>query len=203
MNNIPKDFYKALVGKDPLTGETLPPLERVISAGFASINTATIGAAGIAIAGIKNIGKIAKATEKEVHFAENLTKALEKSPLKVDILVQGTSTEITLIGRDMVNVNRVAESLGKNGTPVNTLKGFPEIVNNDWKELLRKHGDWIPDEAVQKSLKYSFNKSWIQKAADDGHTIIDIGNPSNAGFSPFYEMEKQEIKMYLKKVGKK
>ena len=33
------------------------------------------------------------------------------------------------------------------------------------------------------------NQAWAQKLADQGYTVVDIGNPTQ-GLSPFYEMEK-------------
>jgi hypothetical protein len=34
------------------------------------------------------------------------------------------------------------------------------------------------------------NQAWAQKLADEGYTVVDIGNPTHQGLSPFYEMEK-------------
>lgn len=198
--SIPKDLYRALVGKDPINGKELFPLERTLAAGFASANTVTFGAVGAAIASVKTIGRLAKATAKEVAFAQNLAEILAKSPLKAEVMVQGTTSEITLIGRDMVNVNYVADVLAQQGVKVNTLKGFSEAAEAQWDDLLGRYGGWISDEVVIKTHKYIENKEWIKAALEKGHTIIDIGNPSNRGLSPFYEMEKNEIKMFLTKV---
>jgi len=34
------------------------------------------------------------------------------------------------------------------------------------------------------------NQAWAQKLADQGYTVVDIGNPTPQGLSQFYEMEK-------------
>jgi hypothetical protein len=33
-------------------------------------------------------------------------------------------------------------------------------------------------------------KAWVEKLRDEGYTVVDIGNPTQQGLSPFYEMEK-------------
>lgn len=198
--SIPKDFYRALVGKDPITGKELSPLERTLAAGFASANTLSFGAVGAAIASVKTIGRVANATAKEIAFAENLAEILAKSPLKAEVLVQGTTSEITLIGRDMVNVNHVADILAQHGVKVNTLKGFSEAAEKEWIDKVRLFGGWLPHDEVVTTQRYMENQEWIRSALNKGHAIIDIGNPSKKGLSPFYEMEKNEIKSFLSKV---
>ena len=200
---IPKDIFKALVGKDPLTGQDLSPMERVLAAGFAGLNTFSLGGAGVLAAGIKNVGRAAGATLKEIALAEKLTEVIAKSPLRVEVLVKGASEEFTLIGRDMTRVNEVSAALEKNGIKVNTLTEFTEAANKQWEKLLttyKAQGLRIPDVEVVKSLKYVENETWIKSALEKGHTILDLGDPAGNVFSPFYNMEKKEILNYLRKV---
>jgi hypothetical protein len=70
--SIPKDVYKAFVGKDPLTGQSIAPFERMISGLFAGVSIASFGAAAPLLAGIKDIGKIANASKEEVRVAEKV-----------------------------------------------------------------------------------------------------------------------------------
>jgi hypothetical protein len=202
---IPKDIFKALVGKDPLTGQDLSPMERVLAAGFAGLNTFSLGGAGILAAGIKNVGRAAGATLKEIALAEKLTEVIAKSPLRVEVLVKGASEEFTFIGRDMTRVNEVSAALEKSGIKVNTLNEFTDAANKQWEKLLttyKARGLRIPDVEVIKSLKYVENETWIKSALEKGHTILDLGDPAGNVFSPFYNMEKKEILNYLRKVKK-
>ena len=35
------------------------------------------------------------------------------------------------------------------------------------------------------------NQAWAQKLADQGYTVVDVGDPGGEGASDFYDMEKQ------------
>ncbi len=204
--SIPKDIYRAFVGKDPLTGKELSPFERALAASFATINTITAGAAGTIAAGIKVVGKAAPATAKEVALAEKLAEILAKSPLKVDVLVKGTTQEFTIIGRDMSRVNEVAAALDKHGIRVNKLNSFSIEARDQWGDLLLKFsgepGGRIPPDAVKDSLMFLENQQWIRDALEKGHTILDLGDPLKREISAFYEMEKTEIIEFLKRMAK-
>jgi hypothetical protein len=65
------------------------------------------------------------------------------------------------------------------------------VAKDDWTNLLNDYApNPVPDGEIRKSLLFRENQAWAQKLADQGFTVVDIGNPTQRGVSPFYEMEK-------------
>ncbi len=61
----------------------------------------------------------------------------------------------------------------------------------EWTELKKDYApDRVPDSVVRNSQLFQENQAWAQKLADQGYTVVDIGNPTQQGLSQFYEMEK-------------
>jgi hypothetical protein len=133
----------------------------------------------------------------------------------------GTNNKIVIIGRQMNNhVYKVAESIKLDGKYVEVLddayleplynEGFEFIiegkkwtVNSAWDDMVN-NPDWLPykdskghilNEHLDKTPMYKLNKMWIEKAHEEGATIIDIGYPSDhdMSISAFYEMERTTI----------
>lgn len=204
--SIPKDGYRLLVGKDPTTGEPLSSFERALAGAFMAGAFLTVGASNTLKLETKVVQAIAKATEGEVKLAEKLTQVIAKSPLKVEVLIKGTSGEFTIIGRDMARVTEVGAALEKEGIKVNTLNGFSEATETEWLYLrnlyIKKPGDLIPYEEVMKSKRLIDNKEWLESAIKNGHTVIDLGNPMARDVSAFYDMEKSVILNYFKRSQK-
>ena len=43
---------------------------------------------------------------------------------------------------------------------------------------------------MQETQLFRENQACAQKLADQGYTVVDIGNPTQQALSPFYEMER-------------
>jgi hypothetical protein len=43
---------------------------------------------------------------------------------------------------------------------------------------------------VKKTIFYQDNEKFIRKMKEQGYTFIDLGNPTGADASAFYDMEK-------------
>lgn len=72
-----------------------------------------------------------------------------------------------------------------------------KAVYDDFRELTYKFKElghkMIPNNDVIKTSMFKENKKWIEKAVQQGHIVIDIGNASDI-FSPFYAMEKSVVR---------
>lgn len=204
--SIPKDAYRLLVGKDPVTGATLSGFERALAGGFMAGAILTVGASNTLKFEIQTTKALVNATEAEFRMAEKLTEVIGKSPLKVEVLLKGKGEKFTVIGRDMSRVSEVGEALRKESIDVSTLDKFSDAADKDWQKRLDKYvlknGDRIPSDEVEKSLRYAENKTWLRSAIEQGDAIIDLGNPMAKEFSAFYEMEKNMVLKYLKKAEK-
>src|SRR5699024_5744252 len=89
-----------------------------------------------------------------------------------------------VIGRDMLN--RVIPYAKENGYIF--YRGTSRLVPRRMMEkfspkLLEKTDMW-------------FNKQWIRREIRRGSRIIDIGEPPGYRPSPFYEMERQQVRDY-------
>ncbi|MDH5729157.1 MAG: hypothetical protein OEZ58_09220 [Gammaproteobacteria bacterium] len=104
-----------------------------------------------------------------------------------------------MIGRAMGNnkingVRDYAAVLQKKGYDVELFDGdmIPRSARKEF-ERLTEGGRRLTNPELVKTEMYQANKAWAQKIESEGYTIIDIGNPHNQGFSPFYAVEKQTI----------
>jgi len=126
-------------------------------------------------------------------------KSLEIDGLKAQRIVHGNNGKIAVIGRSMGNdkikgVRDYATVLKNKGYDVELFDGntIPRSARKEF-ERLTEGGRWLTNSDLVKSEMYKANKSWAKKIKSEGYTIIDIGNPHNQGFSPFYSVEKKEI----------
>jgi hypothetical protein len=206
ITSVPKDTYRALVGKDPVTGEALSKFERVLAVGFVVAAFGTVGLSNAAKLTFKEAEAVIHASEQEARLAEGITRVIKGSPLRVEVLTKGTSGEFAVIGRDMTRANEVGTTLRNEGIEVKTLDEFTKAANAEWEQMLidyvKKPGDRIPPEIVKTSIRFSENQKWIRDALEKGHAIIDLGNPMAKEFSAFYEMEKGIVLEYIKKASK-
>jgi hypothetical protein len=105
----------------------------------------------------------------------------------------GSDTKVAVVGRNMEAVEKYAEGLKSKGIEPELFAGnkISPAANADWAQLKKTYApDRIPDDIVRQSQMFRENQAWAQKLADQGYTVVDIGNPTQQGLSPFYEMEK-------------
>jgi len=99
------------------------------------------------------------------------------------------------MGNNKINgVRDYAAALQKQGYDVELFDGdmIPRSASKDF-ERLTEGGRRLTNSELVKSEMFKANKAWAQKIESEGYTIIDIGNPHNQGFSPFYSVEKLNI----------
>lgn len=121
----------------------------------------------------------------------------------MNVVAEGTTDVVTLIGRDMKEIEKMKLALKEQGVTARTFtpskvatKEFKDLKTIFAKELMR-----IPNQKLIKLKTFKENKVWIEEARDQGHTVLDVGNASGI-FSVFYSMEKSVLKT-VKKVGNK
>ena len=51
----------------------------------------------------------------------------------------------------------------------------------------------LPVDEVRQSLMFKENQAWAEKLKAEDYTVVDTGNPSGAGPSPFYDMERDTL----------
>jgi hypothetical protein len=71
---IPKDFYRAVIGRDPRTGEVLANWERGLAAGLLAVGLVTLGASNIAAPEVRALATAAHVSEAEVTAASTLAR---------------------------------------------------------------------------------------------------------------------------------
>lgn len=120
----------------------------------------------------------------------------EFNGVKADRVLPGTNGKVAVIGRSMANaVEPYTKGLEKQ-CPVETFTGdkISPAAQAEWKNLKKQNApEPIPEDAVKKSQMFKENQAWAKKLVDEGHTVVDVDNPTSEKASPFYEMEKQTI----------
>jgi hypothetical protein len=121
----------------------------------------------------------------------------EAGGIKAVRIRPGDTNKIAVIGRNMADaVEPYSEALRAKGIKMETFNGdmISETATKDWLELKAFYSPGrIPDDATKSALMYSENQKWAKKLADEGYTIVDVGNPGDQGTSLFYEMEKNVL----------
>jgi len=97
LTSIPKDFYRAFVGKDPMTGESLANWERSLAGGFFIAGMATMGGSNLGKSWIKALAKGAKLTPEAAVNGVRAAKALEKAPRSVVALIKDSLDNLRLL----------------------------------------------------------------------------------------------------------
>jgi hypothetical protein len=118
----------------------------------------------------------------------------EFNGIKAERIRPGSDTKVAVVGRNMEALDKYAQGL-KNSKGIEpelfTGNKISPAADADWAELKRTFApDRVPDDIVRQSQMFRENQAWAQKLADQGYTVVDIGNPTHQGLSPFYEMEK-------------
>jgi hypothetical protein len=107
----------------------------------------------------------------------------------------GSDTKVAVVGRNMEAVEKYAQGL-KNSKGIEpelfTGNKISPAAGDDFVRLQERYPppNRIPDDVIRESQMFRENQAWAQKLADEGYTVVDIGNPTQRGLSPFYEMEK-------------
>jgi hypothetical protein len=137
---------------------------------------------------------------EEVGPKKPVASALENSEfngIKADRVRPGTNDKVAVIGRSMDGaVNPYADGLKAQGYDVETFQGdnISQAAQDQWQDLRAKYApERIPPDVVRNSQLFQENHVWAQKLADQGYTVVDVGNPSGQAASPFYDMEKQVL----------
>jgi hypothetical protein len=113
---------------------------------------------------------------------------------------EGTNGKVAVIGRSMKaegGVEDFGAELKRQGHDVELFdKPSPE-AQADFANRLKIHREKVgdpnarlPDSEVSQSVMFKENQAWAQKLKNEGYTVVDTGNPSGAGSSPFYQMEQ-------------
>jgi hypothetical protein len=105
---------------------------------------------------------------------------------------QGSNGKVAVTGRDMNAVRAEAERLRAQGYDVEIFDGnmISEEANTNFKAIAQTYEDGrIPDAAIPETTMYKENMTWAQKLVDQDYTVLDIGNPTGKGPSPFYSGE--------------
>jgi len=77
ITSIPKDLYRAVVGKDPMTGEVLEGWERALAGGFAVAGIFGLGAVKVGVSRIRAMARAARVAEKDLALAARVAKSAE------------------------------------------------------------------------------------------------------------------------------
>jgi hypothetical protein len=117
----------------------------------------------------------------------------EFNGVKAQRIRPGSDTKVAVIGRNMEQVEKYAQGLESQGYKSEVFAGkqVSEAAGYEWTQLKQAYApNRIPDSQVRESLMFREKKAWVEKLRDEGYTVVDIGNPTQQGLSPFYEMEK-------------
>ena len=116
---------------------------------------------------------------------------------------KGTNGKVAVIGRSMKadgGVEDFGAELRRQGHDVELFdKPSPEAQTdfaNRLKVYREKVGDpnaRLPVDEVRQSLMFKENQAWAEKLKAEDYTVVDTGNPSGAGPSPFYDMERDTL----------
>ncbi len=106
----------------------------------------------------------------------------------------GTNGKVAVIGRSMDKaVAPYARGLEGEGYNAETFEPSAS-AQREWAALRDDYpSSRIPDDVIPQTQMFKENQAWAEKLANQGYTVVDVGNPSGQGASPFYEMEKQVL----------
>jgi hypothetical protein len=77
VTSIPKDLYRAVIGKDPMTGEALAGWERAMAGGFAVGGIFGLGAVKVGASRIRAMARAARVAENDLALAARVAKSAE------------------------------------------------------------------------------------------------------------------------------
>ncbi len=72
---------------------------------------------------------------------------------------------------------------------------WEDMTKNSKYDIYRDLNGYIKIEYLDQTIMFKLNKTWIEKANNEGYTILDIGYPKthDMSLSGFYEMEKSSV----------
>ena len=116
----------------------------------------------------------------------------EFNGVKAERIRPGSDTKVAVVGRNMEQVEKYAQGLKDKGYQPELFAGdkISRAAQDQWVQLKARYApDRVPDSVVRQSELFRENQAWAQKLANEGYTVVDIGNPTQSA-SVFYEMEK-------------
>jgi len=118
-------------------------------------------------------------------------KNTEVNGLKPSRVRPGTNGKVAIVGRKMRYVKEYAAGLEKQGYDVEILDGenIPDAAADEWTAKTKGGTVNLPPEDAMKTQIWDVNKQWAKKLVSEDYTVVDMGNPGNAGSSIFYDME--------------
>jgi hypothetical protein len=63
----------------------------------------------------------------------------------------------------------------------------PSISDEELEKIL------LPYDLVKGTQSYKENKEWVESLKKDGYSVLDLGNPTKADPSAFYDLEKEVL----------
>ncbi|MGZ3747519.1 MAG: pre-toxin TG domain-containing protein [Pseudobdellovibrionaceae bacterium] len=105
---IPKDFYRIIVGKDPLTGEILNHWERAIAGGFLVAGIITLGASNLVAPEARALAKAGRLAEEEIELGVRIGKEGPQSAANYQRYLKQLREQME---RPVVNDERLKEFL--------------------------------------------------------------------------------------------
>ncbi|MDQ3111891.1 MAG: hypothetical protein M3R17_18550, partial [Bacteroidota bacterium] len=153
-----------------------------------------------------------KAVQEEVNAVQQSTALTFKvgdsiAGLTIKQLRVGANGRVAVIGRSMGNEtvtgvknvyaelnskNVVAEIFDKSSLTGLELESFNAALA-EFKTVTNNFTKRLSNMDIMKLEMYKLNKTWAQRLADQGYTVLDMGDFNNLGFSVFYAMEKMTI----------
>jgi hypothetical protein len=164
---IPKDFYRAVVGKDPRTGESLATWERGLAAGLLAVGLVTLGASNIAAPEVRAIAMAAHVSEAEVATASALARDPNATKYTAALIAEAKSklTEIHALNPAVENAT------------LKRVRGYEHLAWDEGKPLLA--GMTIQEEKFVRFFSDSqyLEGSWVAAEKDVlGKTPAEIKN---------------------------
>ena len=98
--------------------------------------------------------------------------------------------KVVLIGRSMDVIKIMKNKYHPNAEIFDGDSHITKAARDQWLEEKAKYpGGIIPYDEVKKTIFYQDNEKFIRKMKEQGYTFIDLGNPTGADASAFYDME--------------
>ncbi|MBS1969904.1 MAG: pre-toxin TG domain-containing protein [Bdellovibrionales bacterium] len=190
LTSAPKDFYRAFVGKDPMTGEPLATWERAVAGGFFVVGIVTLGGSNAAKPWVRAIAKIAHPAEEEINLVarnaknrssfEALAKRLKDRFKNIKFLDGAKENQRLIKERNYVKL-AWSESKPVVSAQTKSEQQFVRFFQNG-KDM---HGSWVADakDVVGKTPE-EIKEMFALEHVPDYHSTATIpqGTEMHVGF---------------------
>lgn len=111
ITSAPKDLFRVLIGKDPMSGESLANWERVLAGGFFVAGIITLGGSNLVKGEIRAIAKASQLTEEEIAIASKVGRTQEeiKATRSVVARIKDSLRDVKLLDPVKENEKLIAE----------------------------------------------------------------------------------------------